>query len=192
MENNLKKLRRAQHLTQHALAHMIGTTRSQYVKLERGERRLSDVWIEKISNALEITPGALIDSSFNRKAPVVGYIGGGQVIYPVDDHELGAGLDEVAAPPTASDSVIAVTVRGDSMYPAYADNDLVFYEQTTSEPRDLLGKECVVKLVDGSMYVKRLRNGSKPGTFTLESFNAPPIEDVELEWAAAVRWVEKR
>lgn len=30
-----------------------------------------------------------------RKVPVLGYVGAGAEIYPVDDHELGASLDEV-------------------------------------------------------------------------------------------------
>jgi repressor LexA len=192
VENNLRKLRIARGLTQAEMAERIGTTRSQYVKLERGERRLSDVWIERVAQAFQIRPGSLIDSTFDAKAPVIGYIGGGQVIYPVDDHALGAGLDEVSAPPSNDGQMIAVVVRGDSMYPAYNDSDLVFYDDTGREPQALLGKECVIKLSDGSMFVKRLRNGTRPGAYTLESFNAPPMENVEIQWAAPVKWVKKR
>ena len=35
----------------------MGTTRNQYVKLERGERRLSDVWIDRAAKAFEVDAG---------------------------------------------------------------------------------------------------------------------------------------
>jgi len=60
MGNRIKEFRKAMRLSQEALAHRIGTTRSQLVKLERGERRLSDVWLEKLAPALGVSQGALL------------------------------------------------------------------------------------------------------------------------------------
>ena len=64
MENNLRKIRESLNLSQDEAAERLGTSRSQYVKLERGERRMSDVWIERASKGFGVTPGAIIDSSF--------------------------------------------------------------------------------------------------------------------------------
>jgi hypothetical protein len=54
-----------------------------------------------------------------------------------------------------------------------------------------LNKDCVVKTDQGEGFVKKLVNGSNPGTFTLISYNAAPIENVRLIWAAPVIWVKR-
>ncbi|MBP0581857.1 LexA family transcriptional regulator [Labrys sp. LIt4] len=62
MGNNLKTLRTAKGLSQEALARAMGTTRTQLVKLERGERRLSDIWIVRAAAALKVDPGDLMSN----------------------------------------------------------------------------------------------------------------------------------
>lgn len=119
-----------------------------------------------------------------RSVPVVGYIGAGAEVHPIDDHEKGAGLFQVDVPfPTQPGTVCAI-VRGESMLPMFEDGDLVGYVQRSDDPATLIGKRCVVKLRDGRMFIKRLKRGSREGVFTLVSANANDIEDVELEWAA--------
>lgn len=64
---------------------------------------------------------------------------------------------------------------------------LIFYgpeHQGVSE--DCLGKLCVVQVKDGPTLLKTLKRGSRKGLFRLESWNAPPREDVRLAWAARV------
>ncbi len=39
---------------------------------------------------------------------------------------------------------------------------------------------------DGPVMVKELRRGYRAGHFVLSSWNAPPLEDVRLDWAAPV------
>jgi hypothetical protein len=54
-------------------------------------------------------------------------------------------------------------------------------------PDDCLNRLCIVKLAnDGPILVKELHRGYQPNRYLLASWNAPPIEDVDLEWAAAV------
>lgn len=60
MQNNLRKIRESLGLSQDVAAKRLGTTRSQYVKLERGERRLSDVWIERAASGFEVPAAAII------------------------------------------------------------------------------------------------------------------------------------
>jgi len=112
----------------------------------------------------------------------VGYVGAGAEVIPFDDHERGAGLDEFDMPP---ENAVLVIVRGDSMYPRYFDNEMLFYVRDGRSPADYIGRECVVKLSDGRTYVKVLRRGQR-GLFNLESWNAPLIENVDVEWAALV------
>jgi phage repressor protein C with HTH and peptisase S24 domain len=123
--------------------------------------------------------------------PVVGYVGAGAEIYSMDDHHKGGGLDEVPAPPGSSGNEVALVVRGDSMYPAYHDGDTIYYNEHADTEDKLLGRECVVRMVDGRTMIKTVTRGSRIGSYTLLSHNAQPITDVALEWAARVQWVRK-
>lgn len=117
---------------------------------------------------------------------VVGYIGAGSEVYPIDDLSRGTGLDFVDAPMLTSRDTVGVYVKGDSMYPAFEDGDIVLYEESPVDPKHLLGRRCVIKTADGRTFVKRLRRGSSANHYHLESVNAPTLEDVELEWAAPI------
>ena len=128
-----------------------------------------------------------------RLLPVVGYVGAGAEVLGIDDGMKGAGIDEVEAPPNASGNAIAVRVRGDSMMPAYRDGDYIIYDERR-EGSDIglyVGKECVVRLSDGRTFIKTLGHGTTPGTWVLWSYNAAPMLDVVVEWAARVRWIER-
>ena len=119
---------------------------------------------------------------------VVGYVGAGQEIFAHDDHALGTGLEEVEAPEgVGKDPIVAVRVRGESMHPL-RDGWLLFYRRDQhGVPEACLNRLCIVKLAgDGPILVKELRRGYRAGSFVLSSWNAPPLEDVRLDWAAPV------
>jgi transcriptional regulator with XRE-family HTH domain len=120
--------------------------------------------------------------------PVVGYVGAAAEYFGFDDHEKGAGLDEIDAPPGVPGDAVAVIVRGDSGYPAIRDGMVLIYWSPHADPSDLVGEDCFVRLVDGRTLVKILERGTEPGKWTLTSINAstPPIRNVELEWAAPI------
>ena len=124
--------------------------------------------------------------------PVVGYVGAGEEVFPFEEDDLG-GLEQVPAPPGSEDGLLAVIVRGNSMIPAFWEGDMLFYSQPDGLDRaECLYKECVVRLVDGHRYVKHVMPGRTPDTFTLMSFNAAPIIDVEIEWASPVQFHDMR
>ncbi len=60
MTNRIKELRRLRGLTQDNLGKLVGTGRSQVVKLERGERRLTVEWMRRLARALECHPADLL------------------------------------------------------------------------------------------------------------------------------------
>lgn len=124
--------------------------------------------------------------------PVIGYVGAGGEIYSIDDYAQGAAEDQIEKPPGLSENAVALRVKGDSMWPAYRDGDLLVYDSEPLPPANFLTKECVIRLRDGRTYIKVLMQGSQPLRYTLMSYNAPPMPDEDVEWAAPVGWVMRR
>jgi phage repressor protein C with HTH and peptisase S24 domain len=164
------------------LARQSKTSRQQVQRLVKGGRKLSKEWAERFAPHLATTAAQLMFGP--RIAFAVGYVGAGE-FFPIDDHAVGAGLEEVEFPAGVPDDAVLLIVRGDSMAPRYFDNEYLFYRRDGRPPSELIGRECVIKLTDGRMYVKELRRGQQ-GLFTLFGWNAPLIENVAVEWAAPV------
>jgi transcriptional regulator with XRE-family HTH domain len=120
--------------------------------------------------------------------PVVGYVGAGASVYPIDDEHENNGFETIERPPFITGQAIAVEVRGDSLVPVAEDGWKLIYtgEQSVLE-EEVLNKLCVVALTDGRVLVKRIVRGSKPQRYHLLSTNAPMIEDAEVLWASRVR-----
>lgn len=59
--NHLKAWREYRKLTQSKLAERVGTNSNMIGYLESGERALSAKWLRRLADALEITPGHLLD-----------------------------------------------------------------------------------------------------------------------------------
>jgi len=62
LPNRIRALREERGLTQDVLAERIGTSKMQVSRLERGERRLTQGWMEKIGAALACHPAELLPS----------------------------------------------------------------------------------------------------------------------------------
>lgn len=58
--NNIAAIRKAKGLSQTQLAEMVNTTLSNLGKLERGNRRLNQTWLDRIAKALGVEPYELI------------------------------------------------------------------------------------------------------------------------------------
>jgi phage repressor protein C with HTH and peptisase S24 domain len=182
-------------LTQGELAKRAGISQQAIGEIERGAVHSTKA-IYKIAAALNVPahfldPAIPVSQNGVTLVPVVGYVGAGAEIFTIDDHQKGAGLEEVEAPAGANgSSVVALRVRGNSMYPAYKDNDLIFYEQKhDGEFAELVGRDCIIRLEDGQTFLKELRRTN--GDYWLHSFNADPILHPRISWIARVRWVEK-
>lgn len=122
-----------------------------------------------------------------KSVPLVGYVGAGAEVFCADD---GYGsLDEVDPPPGVGPEAVAVIVRGDSMWPRYSDGDVIIYDSHTPLEK-ANGMECIVALADGRRYIKNIRRNSD-GTHDLESWNAPPIRNADIEWVAGIVWVKR-
>ena len=187
-------------LTRQQLARDIGVTYGAIQHLETGATKSSKFLIE-IAAALNVSPDWLktgeersqVHTSMDDGVAVVGYVGAGGGVYPIDDHEKGAGLDHVPPPLGIDKAVACLVVRGDSMYPAMDDGWLIFYSREHDGiDADALGRLSVCRLVDGRLMVKRVFLGRCDNRFTLESHNAATMHDIELEWVAPVLDIRPR
>jgi len=170
--------------TQAELAAAAGSNQATVDRIERGLTRNSK-HLSKILIALGL------EHNHTVKLPILGYIGGGQVVLAIDDHEKGDGLEHIDAPPGV-DNGVAFIIRGDSMAPKYDDGDIVVVEKIFIDITSLIGRICYVKLVDGRCYLKTLAAGSRPNRYTLQSLDGVDIHDVVIEQAYPVAWVKPR
>ncbi len=195
----IRALRRALGLSQAALAELVGVDQSNVSRWESGAIP-DDPHIRRMAELAEVHPAqfrygeAAVETDEHgstrpaETVAVVGYVGAGQEVFSYDDHALGGGLEEVSAPEGVGEaSIVAMRVRGDSMHPM-RDGWLLFYRREDhGVSDDCLNRLCIVKVADeGPILVKELRRGYRANHFVLSSWNAPPIEDVRLDWAAPV------
>lgn len=198
LAGRIRELRQALGLSQAAFAGRLGIDQSNVSRWENGAVP-DDGHIARLAELAGTHPATFrygAEAEGDAVAPraalpsvvVVGYVGAGQKVFPHDDHALGGGLDEVDRLEALGDEpLVAVRIRGDSMHPL-RDGWMLFYRRDQEGvPDHCLNRLCVVKLADdGPMLVKEVRRGYRPHHFILASWNAPPIEDVRLDWAASV------
>lgn len=145
-----------------------------------------------IEQARELGVINLPDDFIEPPVPTVGYIGAGaEVHFSTGEQDL---LGEGPMPPKGNhDLMVAVVVRGDSMVGTAEDGWLIYYQNRRDPPtEDLFGRLCVVGLPDNRILLKKLYAGSTGGVFTLVSYNAAPMIDERVEWAAPVAWIEPK
>lgn len=120
---------------------------------------------------------------------LVGRVGAGAAVIPFDEPDE----QYVEAPAGTKPNTVAVEVLGDSMHPAFEDGTYLFYSEQR-QPEDLVNKRCIMELEDGRMFVKVLRQGSRPGLWDLQSLNSlyADIKDETVKWAARIDWVKPR
>lgn len=152
---------------------------------EAGRRRISADIAEIYGRKFSVNPGWLLTghgSPSGSKIRVMGYVGAGATInaYAVDQ------IDEIEAPPGASEGDVAFVIRGVSM-PPFREGGMIIVKPVDNI-EDALHRPAVVDLEDGRRFFKHLTRG-RNGLFTLLSFQGgePPIEDVRVTAAAKFR-----
>lgn len=137
----------------------------------------SDVSSEDVAAGLSVPPKG-------KTVRLVGYVGAGAKghYYRLADEDY----TEVAAPPGATDQTVAVEIKGKSLG-VLLDTWLVYYDEVRSpvEP-DMYGEVCVIGLSDDRILIKKIVSNGRGGFNLISNGNEPPIENVEIEWAAKV------
>lgn len=190
--NRIREIRRQLDLTIEDLAERTGLSVSYVGRLESGERNLSVKNMNLFARALEVTSQELLNkvSEIKRNTvAVMGRIGAGAEIMPEEEQVPPEGLYEIETPFSLPEDAIAFEVNGESMWPRYDEGDIIICWRQGVVPDEVLGWEAAVKTSSGQRFLKRVLRGAEPGTFDLESHNAPPIRGVRLEWVAAIQSV---
>jgi transcriptional regulator with XRE-family HTH domain len=184
----LKEARKAAGLSLETLAAEVGLSPSQISRFESGDRDPRDVELAKIAQVIGVDVLDLIDTT--KTVPLVGYVGAGAETHLFADGQ--GPFDQVEAPEGASETTVAVEIRGESLG-ALFDQWLIFYDRVERPvTSDLIGRLCVVGLADGRILVKKLRYGQLHGHYNLISNTEAPIYDVEIAWAARVKQMTPR
>lgn len=186
--HKLKEARKAAGLSLEALAAEVGLSTSQLSRFESGTRDPRDVELARIAQVTGVDVMDLMDSA--KTVPLVGYVGAG-----AETHLFAEGqgpFDQVDAPEGASETTVAVEIRGESLG-ALFDQWLIFYDKVERPvTSDMIGRLCVVGLTDGRILVKKIRYGQLTGHYNLISNTEAPIYDVEIAWAARVKQMTPR
>jgi len=118
--------------------------------------------------------------------PLVGYVraGASAAFYATATDPL----DWVAPIGDMTKDTVAVQVQGDSLG-SFFDTWLIYYDEVRSPiTPDLVGKLCVVGLMDDRVVVKTVRRSKTAGLYNLMSNTGQDdILDVEIVWAAKVK-----
>lgn len=198
VQNRIRELRtlarpgRPRGYTLEEVAEALETTAKQISRLELNERPMNDRWMDGLAKFFAVPVTELFtgeDEARGGTAPLVGYVGAGEMYYPDPLAGPWEGFDQVEAPP-GSEDLFAVRVRGDSMLPVYRNGDLLFFRDRDGvELSRCVGKDCIVQVRNGPAFIKRVEK-SQRGKLRLVSYGGlPPVEDPDIEWATPVRWV---
>lgn len=170
-------------------ARAFGWPVSTYLGHENGDRSPSRLKAKQYAKAYRVRWEWLLEgdgapTTKTGTVPVEGYVGAGAAFHPFDETDRAFDPAPAAVEPNSA----ALIVRGTSMYPRYYDGEMIYYTKELRDPAELIGRECVIKVKGGAIYVKTIRRGATRGRFNLESYNAPLLEDQQVEWAAPVTW----
>lgn len=175
-------------------ARAYGWNEVTYTSHENGARGLRPAVAEKYAKAFRVPAEWLLygkgkaaqkAAGPTRTVPLVGYVGAGAQTHYTDG--TGGEFDEVPAPEGATESSVAVEIRGESLG-SFFDRWIVHYDDVRRPvSSDIVGPLCVVGLVDGRVLIKKIKRSKTRGLFHLLSQTEDPILDVEIEWAAKVK-----
>lgn len=133
----IRTRRNSRGMTQAQLAAAIGVSESAVGMYESGRRRPKDAVVEALADVFNVPKWAIlyredevgpigslpsnvrpISSLHTQRVPMIGEVAAGQPVYAPEDCEV------YVDSPVKCDA--AITIRGDSMIPAYQDGDVVY------------------------------------------------------------------
>lgn len=152
------------------------------------KRRFNADVLEEFARIIGVPASDLLkhpSEVMGKEAVLTGRVGAGAEVIRLDQPDILGGVPL----PAGIDAPNVAEIEGDSQYPLLAGWRIFYGPENQGVAEERLGKLCVVQVKDGPTLLKTLKKGSRKGLFRLESWNAPPREDVKLEWAAEVKGI---
>lgn len=120
--------------------------------------------------------------------PVRGKVGAGAIV-DMQNYDSDTLIDEMDVD-MSHDMLLAI--EGDSQWPRFMAGEWLIVAGEPVDPARLIGGYAVVQCEDtGRRLVKMLLRGTRPGTYRLDSHNAPPEDNVKLlaAWRIKGTWL---
>ncbi|MBS7810514.1 S24 family peptidase [Roseococcus pinisoli] len=184
--NSIRQIRVKAGLKQAEVIRDSGLDKSSVYRYEKGDIPLFNEGAIAIFGAMGYrTEDEILGALSGSVAPLIGYVGAGAVVIPVEDDR------EVVDTPPGLIEPFAVRVRGTSMVPAYRDGDVLICDVQPVTSREILNKDCVVLTIDGRRLVKKVLPGAGSAVQLLSYETQEAEQNVYLQSAAIVRWVKR-
>ncbi len=147
--------------------------------------------LAKIAKAVGMSLGELYESvqTTNLILELSGYAGAG------DMWSEGVPRGQARSVPLNvlnQDDLVAITIGTNELSPRYNSGDIVCGGKVAGDNlSNLIGRDCIVLLADGTHAIKYLARGSKKNRYTLKSFlpTKDDIADASVTWAAPIDMV---
>ena len=170
--NRISELRLARRWNQFELAEAVGAHKMTISKLERGEMKLTQDWMERLAPALGVTASELLaDSSLRRTVYISGQINDRgrreDQKFPEDPDETVEFVVDLGVTPP--DTSVWYLVSPPFFGPIAQHGSLVrFTYLSDAQISDFIGNVCLIEIsVDGDFIVGVVHRGAEDGIFDL-------------------------
>lgn len=171
--------------TLEALSEGVEISVSQLWRFESGDREPRFEEVLRIAKFLNVPPEQFISDKRGLLVPVVGRIAAGGTI-DTEWEQQAEPLFEVEIPFPLSGDAVGFEIAGDSMWPKYDAGDVIVVSRAGEPVDSLFGQEAAVHVKDGGRFFKRILQTPTRGLFDLDSYNAPKMHGVEIDWASGL------
>jgi transcriptional regulator with XRE-family HTH domain len=137
--NRVREIREAKSLSQEAVGKKIGKARGQISAIESGAIKLSENWLNMLSDALDCSPSELIGGGAMYDVPILGEVPGGNLIAALD-----APPDGFVQFSSRRQNLRALRVRGNSMSRLAPDGAYVIVDFSDTDPAYLHNQPVIV------------------------------------------------
>ena len=188
--NNIKNVREQKNVSREFLAEKLSVTANTLQRWESGHRQPNQSKLLAIAKELGVTMADLYSDTYEEQPkmieiPLMGRVGASDTvdakIWFDDSVDFQEPLEMVECQPLPKhyepERVFAFRVVGESMF-HYPEGSTVFiYRTQLPIDSSAIGKTCVIKTGDGTIYLKKLVKGDSHGLFELYSTNpeTPPL-----------------
>lgn len=181
---------RAKFTSARKAAQAMGVKESTYASHENGQTEPSRDDVQRYARRFKASTAWILTGDgpvgAHNLIPLVGRVGAGGDIDPDYEQVPEGGIDEVELPLNVGVDAVAFEIRGASMKPRYDHGALIVCTRSGRDPDGLIGIEAAIRTSDNKRFLKIIRPGRRRGLYTLESFNADPIVDIQIVWVGEV------